>query len=85
MIPKDTKSQKKHLTFRERSLQHPLRKREKGKKCGLIHTEAHLVEEPRRTKSKKCWRGNHERNKFIYPRICTIFETYNARIAADVH
>jgi hypothetical protein len=59
MIPKDTKSQKKkkkHLTFRERSLQHPLRKREKGKKCRLIDTEAHLVEEPRRTKSKKCWR-----------------------------
>ena len=75
MIPKDTKSQKKkkkHLTFRERSQQHPLRKREKGKKCGLIHTEAHLVpdqretvEESRRTKSKKC-RRDHESNKFIH-------------------
>jgi hypothetical protein len=72
MIPKDTKK-KKHLTLRERSLQHPLRKREKGKKCRLIDTEAHLVpdqcetvEESRRTKSKKCWRDNHERNKFIH-------------------
>jgi hypothetical protein len=73
MIPKDTKSQKKHLTFRERSLQHPLRKREKGKKCRLIDTEDHLVpdqretvEESRRTKSKKCRRDNQERNKFIH-------------------
>ena len=41
--------QRKHLKFRERSLQHPLRKREKGKKCGLIHTEAHLVPDQRET------------------------------------
>ena len=30
-------------------MQHPLRKREKGKKCGLIHTEAHLVPDQRET------------------------------------
>jgi len=51
MRPKDTKSQKKkkHLKFRERSLQHPLRKREKGKKCRLIDTEDHLVPDQRET------------------------------------
>jgi len=89
MIPKRHKITKKHLTFQRKKPATPIKEKREGKEMWINSYRGSPCSRPardcRRTKSKKCRRDNHERNKFIYPRICTIFETYNARIAADVH